>query len=88
MLVLADCAVGFRVLEGIFLRPDAVLPEHCQTFTVQVEIDQREVGAQAMMVFGDTTIPHLIEAEDALQNAKRVFDLGPDTRLTPILLLL
>jgi len=40
------------------------------------------------MVLGDASVPHLVEAEDTLQDAERVFYLGPDTRLTAVLLFL
>jgi hypothetical protein len=34
-----------------------------------------------MMVLGDASIPHLVEAEDLLQDAEWMLDLGPYTRL-------
>ena len=37
---------------------------------MQVEVDQGEVRAQPMVVLGDASIPHLVEAEDALQDAE------------------
>jgi hypothetical protein len=40
------------------------------------------------MVLGDAPVPHLVEAEDTLQDAEGMLDLGPYTRLTPILLFL
>jgi hypothetical protein len=40
------------------------------------------------MVLGDASVPHLVEAEHALQDAERMLDLGPYTRLTPVLLFL
>jgi hypothetical protein len=48
---------------------------------VQIEIHQGEVRAQPMMVLGDASIPHLVEAVDLLQDAERMLDLGPYAQL-------
>ena len=42
---------------------------------MQVEIDQGEAGAQPVMVLGDPPVSHLVEAEDAFQDAEHMFDL-------------
>src|ERR1022692_4060586 len=76
------------VRRPLFRPPDAVLPEHCQSFAVQVEVHQGEVGAQPVMVFRKTPVSHLVEAEDPLQDAERMFYIGPHAGLTPVLLLL
>jgi len=46
ILLLIGVEAGFRVrLEAVFRPLDALLPQHGQPFAVQVEVDQREVGA-------------------------------------------
>src|ERR1700736_3706974 len=40
---------------------------------MQVEIDQGEVRAEPVMVLRDATIAHLVEAEDAFQDAEHLF---------------
>jgi hypothetical protein len=52
---------------------------------LQIEIYQREAGAQPVMVLCQAAIAHLIEAEDALHDAERMFYLGPYARLSPFL---
>ena len=42
-------------------------------FAVEVEVHQREVCAQPVMVLRYPPIAHLVEAEDALQDAEHVF---------------
>lgn len=74
--------------EPISLPPDAVLPEYCQAFAVHVQVHQREVRAQPVVVLCDAFVSHLVEAEDALQDAERMFHLGAHAGLTPVLLLL
>jgi hypothetical protein len=37
---------------------------------MEVEVDQREAGAQPMMVLGDAAVADLVEAEDALRMRK------------------
>ena len=57
-------AVALYELRRPMYRPPGTLrPLHKQAFTVKVEIDQREVGAQAVVVLGDVAISHLVEAE-------------------------
>ncbi len=68
--------------------PGTLLPKDCQTFAVQVQVHQREVRAQAVMVLRDASVSHFVEAEDALQDPERMFYLGPHPRLTPVLLFL
>ena len=63
----------------------AVLREYDQAFTVEVEVGKREAGAQPVVILGQSAIAHFVEAEDAFQDAERMFDLGPHTRLTPVL---
>ena len=63
---------------------DAVLPEHCQAFAVHVEVDQSEVCAQPVMVLRKASVSDLVEAEDPLQDAERVFHLGPHAGLVPV----
>jgi len=55
---------------------------------MQVQIHQREVDAQPLMFLGQTPVPHLVEAEHALQDAERVFYLGAHARINSVLLLL
>ncbi len=38
------------------------------------------------MVLGQATVPHPVEAEDALQDAERMLDPGPHARFGPVLL--
>ena len=83
------CQRGFGCVWRPVFRPrDAVLPEHCQTFAVQVEVDQGEVGAQPVMVLCKAPVSHLVEAEDPLEDAERMFYFGSHAGLTPVLLLL
>lgn len=56
----------------IYRPPDALLPEHCQSFAVHIQIHQGEVGAQPVMVFGHAPISDLVEAEDPFQNTERM----------------
>ena len=44
-----------------------------QVLAVQVEVDEGEVGAEPVMVLGDASVAHLVEAEDALQDTEDVF---------------
>jgi hypothetical protein len=74
--------------EAVFVPLDTLLPEHGQTFAVDVEIDQGEVGAAPVVVLRDAPIARFVEAEDALQDAKRMFYFRSHSRLTFILLLL
>ena len=63
----------------------AVLRESDQMFTVEIQVYQREAGAQSVVVFRETPVADLIEAEDAFQDAERMFYLGTHTRLTTVL---
>src|ERR1700719_16066 len=53
-----------EVSRGRFPACGHTTPRAGQAFTVEVEIDQGEVGAQPVMVLGDAAVSHLIEAED------------------------
>ena len=53
----------------------ALCCEPCQPLAVQVEVDEGEVGAQPVMVPGDASVSHLVEAEDTLQDAEDMFYL-------------
>ena len=64
---------------------DTLRPEHGQAFAVPVEVAEREAGAQPVEVLGQAAVSRLLESEDALQYPERMFYLGPDARLTPIL---
>jgi hypothetical protein len=55
---------------------------------VEIEIDQSETGAQPVVVLCDPPVTHLVEAEDALQDAERMFHLRSYLELTPVLLFL
>jgi hypothetical protein len=63
----------------------AVLREDYQTFAVEVEVHQREAGAQSVVVFCQTAIAYLVEAEDSFQDAEWMFKLGPHARLATVL---
>jgi hypothetical protein len=45
----------------------AVLREYDQTFAVEIQVHQREAGAQSVVVFCQTPVADLVEAEDAFQ---------------------
>ena len=60
---------------GCFRPPGALGRESCQPLAVKVEVDEGEVRAQPVMVLRDASIPHLVEAEDALQDAEDMFYL-------------
>src|SRR5205809_810437 len=64
----------------------ATLPLPSQQVTSrQVQIGQRRGHEQTMRVLGQATVTHFDEAEDALDDADGVLDLGPDPRLGAIL---
>jgi hypothetical protein len=66
------------MLEGpVCLISGAVLRECGHAFAVEIEVDQGEAGAQPVVVLGDAAVAHLVEAEDALQDAEHMFDLRP-----------
>src|SRR5258708_35010376 len=52
---------------------------------MQVEIDQGEVRAEPVMVLRDATIAHLVEAEDAFQDAEHMFYFRSYFRLSCVL---
>jgi hypothetical protein len=52
---------------------------------VQVEIDQGEAGAQPVMVLRDPPVSHLVEAEDAFQDAEPMFYFRSYFRLSCVL---
>ena len=55
---------------------------------MEIEIHQREVRTQPVMVLGYASVSHLVEAEDALQDAEGMLHLRPHTGLAPVPLLL
>src|SRR6266853_5599704 len=64
----------------------ATLPLSSQQVTShQVKIGQRGGHEQAMRVLGQATVTHFDEAEDALDDADGVLNLGPDPRFGAIL---
>ena len=73
---------------AVLAAPDTRLPEDSQTFAVHVEVDQGEVGAQPVMIFRKPPVSHFVEAEDPLEDAERMFYLGPYAGFAPVLLLL
>jgi hypothetical protein len=52
---------------------------------MEVEVDQREAGAQLMMVLGDAAVADLVEAEDALEDAEGMFYFRSDSGLGRVL---
>jgi hypothetical protein len=62
--------------------------EDDQAFAMEVEVDERDAGAQSVVVFGQTPVAYFVEAEGAFQDVERMFDLGPCARCTPVLALL
>src|SRR6266581_1836485 len=56
-----------------------------QVTSHQVQIDQRGGHEQAMRILSQATVTHFDEAENALDDANGVLDLGPHARLGPIL---
>jgi hypothetical protein len=63
----------------------AVLRQDYQAFAMEVEVHQREAGARSVVVFSQTPVAHFVEAEDAFQDAERMFYLRPHIRLTAVL---
>jgi hypothetical protein len=55
---------------------------------MQVEIHEREARAQPVMVLRKATVSHLVEAEDALQDAEHMFYFRSYSRLGRVLLFL
>src|SRR5277367_5199149 len=60
---------------------ETLRPERCQPFAVQVEIAQREAGAQPVVVLLDASVSHLLEAKDTFQDPERMFYFGSDSGL-------
>jgi len=52
---------------------------------MQVEIDQGEAGAQPVIVLRDPPVSHLVEAEDAFQDAEHMFYFRSYFRLSCVL---
>jgi hypothetical protein len=78
------CSLAWvRALNRLVL--GAALREYDQAFAVEVKIDQREAGAQPMVILRQSAVADLVEAEDAFQDAKRMFYFGTHTRLTAVL---
>ena len=78
-------AVGLHELwMPIYRPPDTPLPEHSQTFAAEVQVHQRDVGAQSVVILGDASVTHRVEAEDSLQNVEHMFHLGPYAGLPPV----
>src|SRR6266478_1618267 len=67
---------------------ETLRPRHSQPLVVQIQIHQCKAGAQPMMVLFNSSVSHLFEAKDALQNPERVFYLRSDSGLHPVLGLL
>ncbi len=63
---------------------ETLRPGHRQPFAVQIQVHQREAGAQSMMVLLNPSVSHLLETEDALQNPKRMFHLRSHSGLYPV----
>jgi hypothetical protein len=77
---------GLRSTETVNrLFSGTVLREYDQTFAVEIQVDQREAGAQSVVVFRQTPVADLVEYEEAFQDAERMFYLGLHARLTPVL---
>ena len=70
------------MLRARFTVSDVVLPEDGQPLAMQVEIHLDEVCAQPVVVLHDVPIAHLVEEEDALQDAKHM--LAPHPALLAI----
>jgi hypothetical protein len=82
-----DCLRPCR--NPLFTRGSETLrPGHCQPSAVQIQVYQREAGAQSMMVLLNPAISDLLEAEDALQNPERMFHLRSHSGLHSVLGLL
>ena len=80
--ILLAAKTGCWQSSGTFKTRSGGLPTHlcrepCQPFAVQARVDDGEVGAQSVMVLRDAWGSHLVEAEDALQDAEHRFDFRP-----------
>lgn len=61
------------------------MPLGGQPFAVQIQVCQRKVHAQPIVVLCQAAVSHLVEDEDTLQDAQGMFHLGSDFRLYPVL---
>jgi hypothetical protein len=64
---------------------ETLRPRHCQPIAVQIQVHQREAGAQPLMVLLNPSVSHLLETEDALQNPEGMFHLRSHSGLYPVL---
>lgn len=90
--------VGSSVLgmfAGLYARVESqpmilgVVPrEDDQAFAVEIQVDEREAGAEPVMVFGLAALADLVEVEDKFKFPERMDHLDAHTRLTATLLLL
>src|SRR5260370_17928763 len=80
---------GFRAVlkcpAAVSRLADTLRPERGQPFAMEVEVDQREAGAQPVMVLGDAAVADLVEAEDALEDAEGMFYFRSDSALGRVL---
>jgi len=77
--------VDLSFVEAIFRPSDALRPERGQMFAVEVEVHQREVCAQPVVVLRDPPIAQLVEAEDAFQDTEHMFYFCSYSRLSCVL---
>ena len=71
---------------GALFRPPGTLhPQKGKPFAVVVDIDQREAGAQPVVVLFQAPVSHLVEVEDALQDPERMFHLRSNSGLGRVL---
>ena len=62
--------------------------EDDQAFAVEIQVDEREAGAEPVMVFGLAALADLVEVEDTFNFSERTVHLDAHTRLVAALLLL
>lgn len=60
-----------------FRPPYMPLPEHRQAVAVKAQVYRGEVGTQPGIVFLQAPVTDLVETEDTLEDAERMFHLGP-----------
>ena len=75
----------FCTLEAVSRPLGTLRPEGGQPVAVLVQVHQGEGRANPFMVLLQTSISHLHESEDPLQDAKRMLHSGSDSRLTSVL---
>lgn len=63
-------------LEAVFQPPDTLRPQRGQSLAVLIEVDQREAGAQPVVVLLQAPVSHFVEAEDALPYPERMLHLS------------